>query len=431
MGNSTILKTYRNIPIAIFQDWGLFSIASLTNIVESAIGLSLIASNLTDIEFAEWAVLSTLITVGGSISQWGFKTGYMQMVIGESSRVRQLQNLRSGTFFLIIFGCGVGLVIAALLGTLSHYGQWSSMSPLFVIPLLMAINNGHVLLVSDLRITRKVHQLTLLTVIRVPIYLICISCLLAFETNGLLAIYLSSCISAAIALFYLKKIVGVRFNFYFRRSYLTYAFQLGTPIMLSLLLRYANDAIISAGIRWGFPEILAAEYGRSLRLMEIFNALFWSSLIMAWGPNFFLIIKQSFLRLQLKKISYQGLLLCLIGIPIGYTYALVIPNLIDGVEIPINSLILFAVTSRMASFAALSPSQYGVMYTGQYKITTWLSAIELLTTSVIWLSAIHYKNLNLALWSIITIPWFLIVTQYFISANLLKQSLHQSNNSST
>lgn len=412
--SSTNLKT---IWAPIFKDWSLFSLSYIAVVTENIYGLSVVAKNLTPIAYSEWAVIAALMVVFGAISQWGFKTGYMQMIVEEVSRVRQHQSLRAGLVFLTSFGFFAGFLISGLLGSLSLINQWSSVGVLSVIPFLLALNNAQILLVSDLRITGRVHLLTILTFIRAPIFVVFIYTLTQYEVDGLLSIYLSQVATSLFMVFGLCVTVKLDFKKTFRWQFIQYAFRMGTPVMLGLLLKYASDALVTIGLRWGVGLEDAADYGRAMKMAEPFNALYFSAFLMAWGPNIFLIIRDSGSDMSVvRRAALGGLKIVILGMGLAYVASwgmmLIIPPLS---ETSLTSLVLWMVLSRMASFAALSPAQYGFVISRRYHLATKLYFFELLATAILFLGALSLKQIQIALWFASAVPWLVVISSWYLS----------------
>jgi hypothetical protein len=401
----------------IFKDWGLFSLANIAVALESLLGLSAIAGSLSAIHFSEWTVLSVMMVVAGAISQWGFKTGYMQMVITESSRYRQLQNLRSGLFFLLFTGLVAGLVVGGSLGTLYFMDSWESVDVLILIPLLMAFNNAQILLVTDLRVNSRVHLLTWLTFFRIPVFILIIYSLIYFEQKGLFIIFIAQTITSLMMLVGLLYILRFRFLNHVRWKFLKSSINLGTPIMLGLLLKYAADALVTLSIRWGMTIEWAGDYGRSVKMLEAFNSLFFLAFIMSWTPNFFVLSKQYFDQSALLiKTVQRALMLILLGCPLAYLTAIFMQQLVPTLaETSLWSSALFMVIARISSFAALSPAQFGFVISRRYKITTWVYFAELLVTAMAVGVTIYFDQFFWTFTLSGIIPWLVVGLNYYLS----------------
>lgn len=407
----------------IWKDWGLFSLVSMAGAIEGLYGLSVVAKSLSPMAYSEWTVLLALMTVMGAVSQWGFKTGYMQMVVDQISRPRQLQNLRSGVFFLSLTGFVSGCFISILLYQVSLFDQWETVAPLFVMPVLMASNNAQILLVSDLRITSKVHFLSLLTMLRVPIFLGLIYVINDLSSNGLLVIFSVQTIVSLLMTATLLSFIKVPIYFNWRSSFIAYSFNLGAPVMLGLLLKYASDAVVALSIRWAVPHEIAVQYGQSMRLLEPYNALFFSAFVMAWGPNIFLIIRKLNAQINiLKKIIQVAFGILILGILGAYASAYVIRYWIPELsEVSLSGVIIWMVVLRMAAFAALSPSQFGFVVIRNYKTTAYLHLFEFVLTLTAYGTLILLQHYFFAMVVAALIPWLIVTINYFLSVNLIAQ----------
>lgn len=401
----------------IFKDWGLFSLANIASATESFIGLSAVAGSLTPIGFSEWTVLSVMMAVTGAISQWGFKTGYMQMIIDETSRYRQLQNLRSGLLFLLCTGLAAGIfVIGSLIG-LHQFELWESTDVLFVLPFLMAFNNAQILLVTDLRVNSRVHVLTWLTFLRIPVFVAVIYGLIYFNQSSLFTIFSAQTITSFMMMGGLIYLLRFRFTHHIRWKFIKASINLGTPIMLGLLLKYATDALVTMSVRWGMTSDWAGDYGRSVKMLETFNSLFFLAFVMAWTPNFFVLsMRFKGALFQLDSLARRGLLVVLLGWPLAYFSAMLMQQLIPALaETSLWSAALFMVIARISSFAALSPAQFGFVISRRYQITTLVYLMEFFLTMLVISISIYLQEYS---WTFVLaglIPWCVVGVNYFLS----------------
>lgn len=60
--------------------WRAFAVAALPSMLGSVWATGRLGASMSSIDLAEWALLVALLTVVGSISQFGIKPGYMQEV---------------------------------------------------------------------------------------------------------------------------------------------------------------------------------------------------------------------------------------------------------------------------------------------------------------------------------------------------------------
>ena len=270
---------------AVLKDWGFFALAAAAGVIESLLGLSLVASELSSLAYAEWAVLTAAMVVVGAASQWGLKTGYMQMVVDEPRRSRQRQSLRAGMIFLTVTGAVAGVLVALSLALMAAFKQWESTDVLWLLPALMALGNAQMLLVTDLRIRRKLGWLSWLTAVRVPFYAVVILGLQMLGLEGLFLVLSASLVISAWMFAMLALVVKPGWQATLRWHFLPAALRLGTPIMLGLVAKYCADATVHMGIRWLGSETLAGDWGRYQRILEAMNALYFGALMMAWSPN--------------------------------------------------------------------------------------------------------------------------------------------------
>lgn len=412
----------------IFKDWGLFSLANIAGALESFWGLSLVAGALTSIEFSEWTVLSVIMAVAGAISQWGFKTGYMQMIVDEASRHRQLQNLRSGLLFLLFTGLMAGSCISISLMFLHQLGLWESLHVLLVIPFLMTFNNAQILLVTDLRVNSRVHVLTWVTFIRLPIFITIIFSLNYFGQDGLTSIFLAQTVTSLMMAISLVYTLRFRLTHHIRWRFIKNSINLGTPIMLGLLLKYATDAFVTMSIRWGVTVDLAGDYGRSVKMLETFNALFFLAFVMAWTPNFFILGKQYLNKIfVLQDLAKKGLFLVLLACPVAYLSAFIMQQLIPALaDTSLLSAAFFMTVARISSFAALSPAQYGFVISRRYRVTTLVYMLEFVVTAVVVGGLVLWGWYTWAFVWAGVLPWIVVIVNYHLSTQEISRLTNES-----
>ena len=412
MNKSTSLVS-RNI----LKDWGFFALGSLAGIAEGLLGLSLIADQLSGLEYAEWAVLSAAMVVVGAASQWGLKTGYMQMVVDLPGLARQRQSLRAGMWFLGATGFAAGSVVALVLLALSYLGQWQSLQVLWLLPLSLAFGNLQMLLVTDLRIRRRLHWLTWMSTARVPASALVLLGLSSLGLGGLFLVMLVSALMSAVMLGLLWWAVKpgrlALMGRSLRWSFLGPALRLGTPIMAGLVTKYAADAVVHMGIRWlGSPQ-LAGDWGRVARMLEPFNSLFFIALMMAWAPNAILMAGERSREeaARLESVAHLFLLVCIAGMPLAVLSAWIMQHMIEGLRTSdaLGLWALLCATARMAAFSALSMANYGMVVIRQYGLSLKLYLIELALTLSLFLSAlvVGYEVMPLVL--VGAVPWFVVV----------------------
>ena len=421
-------------PKAVLKDWGFFALGSLAGIAEGLLGLSLIADQLSGLEYAEWAVLSAAMVVVGAASQWGLKTGYMQMVVDLPGLARQRQSLRAGMWFLGATGFAAGSVVALALLALSYLGQWQSLQVLWLLPLSMAFGNLQMLLVTDLRIRRRLHWLTWMSTARVPASALVLLGLSSLGLGGLFLVMLVGALMSAVMLGLLWWAVKPGRLELMGRSlrwrFLGPALRLGTPIMAGLVTKYAADAVVHMGIRWlGSPQ-LAGDWGRVARMLEPFNSLFFIALMLAWAPNAILMAgdRSREEAARLERVALLFLLVCVAGMPLAVMSAWIMQHMIKGLQTSeaLGLWALLGATARMAAFSALSMANYGMVVIRQYGLSLKLYLIELALTLSLFLSALVMGYEVLALVLVGAVPWLVVVAclwrsrRFVVHATLLE-----------
>ena len=397
---------------AVLKDWGFFALAALAGVIESLLGLSLVASQLSSLAYAEWAVLTAAMVVVGAASQWGLKTGYMQMVVDEPRRNRQRQSLRAGMVFLTATGAVAGVLVALSLALMAAFKQWESTDVLWLLPALMALGNAQMLLVTDLRIRRKLGWLSWLTAARVPFYAVVVLGLQALGLEGLFLVLSASLVISVWMFAMLALVVKPGWQATLRWHFLPAALRLGTPIMLGLVAKYCADATVHMGIRWLGSETLAGDWGRYQRILEAMNALYFGALMMAWSPNAILMAghRSAHEVQKLQKAAHTALLLCLCGLPLSLVWSLGMQASLSGLETSeqLGPWVFAAVLARMAAFSALSMANYGMVVIRQYGLSLKFYLWELALTLLTVLSALATGYERLALVFIGGLPWLVV-----------------------
>ena len=397
---------------AVLKDWGFFALAAAAGVVESLLGLSLVASELSSLAYAEWAVLTAAMVVVGAASQWGLKTGYMQMVVDEPRRSRQRQSLRAGMIFLTVTGAVAGVLVALSLALMAAFKQWESTDVLWLLPALMALGNAQMLLVTDLRIRRKLGWLSWLTAVRVPFYAVVILGLQMLGLEGLFLVLSASLVISAWMFAMLTLVVKPGWQATLRWHFLPAALKLGTPIMLGLVAKYCADATVHMGIRWLGSETLAGDWGRYQRILEAMNALYFGALMMAWSPNAILMAggRSPNEVQQLQQAAHKALLLCLLGLPLSLLWSMGMQASLSGLETSeqLGPWVFAAVLARMAAFSALSMANYGMVVIRQYGLSLKFYLWELALTLVTVLSSLAMGYERLALVFIGGLPWLVV-----------------------
>jgi hypothetical protein len=411
---------------AVLKDWGFFALAALAGVIESLLGLSLVASQLSSLAYAEWAVLTAAMVVVGAASQWGLKTGYMQMVVDEPRRNRQRQSLRAGIVFLTATGAVAGLLVALSLALMAAFKQWESTDVLWLLPALMALGNAQMLLVTDLRIRRKLGWLSWLTAVRVPFYAVVVLGLQALGLEGLFLVLSASLVISVWMFAMLALVVKPGWQATLRWHFLPAALRLGTPIMLGLVAKYCADATVHMGIRWLGSETLAGDWGRYQRILEAMNALYFGALMMAWSPNAILMAghRSTHEVQKLQKAAHTALLLCLCGLPLSLVWSLGMQASLPGLETSeqLGPWVFTAVLARMAAFSALSMANYGMVVIRQYGLSLKFYLWELALTLLTVLSALAAGYERLALVFIGGLPWLVVaVCLWKVSPRLVRQ----------
>lgn len=409
----------------VLKDWGFFALAALPGALESLLGLGMVAKELSTTAFGEWVVLLAAITVVGAASQLGMKTAYMQAVVDLAGLARQRQSLRAGIVFLSATGFLAGLLVAVGLGLLAFFGVWDSVAVLGLLPLTMALTNAQMLLVTDLRIRRRLQWLTVMSVVQLPVFAAVLLGLRALGVGGLFLIMASSAVVSGARLAILWWIISPGHPLRARWGFIGPALTLGIPIMLAYLLKYSTDALVNAVVLWGGSSDFVGQWGQIYRLMDPFHALFFTALLLAWTPNAVLIAgpRGAIELARLRRVASLLILLCSGGIGLGLVWHVLATEYFfpDKVVVSVDHLIAFASVSRACSFVCLSFASFGMVGSRNYKPLMKFHLIELVSTVGVCMLVIWNGQYELFLWSIALLPWVVVAWIYLkVSPGLLR-----------
>lgn len=418
----------------VLKDWGFFALAALPGALESLLGLGMVAKELSTTAFGEWVVLLATITVVGAASQLGMKTAYMQVVVDLAGLARQRQSLRAGIVFLSATGFLAGLLVAAGLGLLAFFGVWDSVAVLGLLPLTMALTNAQMLLVTDLRIRRRLQWLTVMSVIQLPVFAAVLFGLRALGVGGLFLIMASSAVVSGARLAILWWIISPGHPLRARWGFIGPALTLGIPIMLGLLIKYASDATVHMTLLWFGPQDLVGDWGRAQRALEPFNSLYLLALLMAWGPNAILMAgaRSGTEVARLRHGANRVLGLCALGLPLGWLWVEAATRWLDGLSMSadLGPWVVLAVLSRMMAFCAISVANFGMVIAREYGRMVWVYAVEwLLSIALVSGVLVFGDGSALAIGFVVlmmgAIPWLAVAWCYGYLSPLLV-GLHAS-----
>jgi len=418
----------------VLKDWGYFALAALPGALESLLGLGMVSKELSATAFGEWVVLLAAVTVVGAASQLGMKTAYMQAVVDFAGLARQRQSLRAGVVFLSATGFGAGLVVAGILGILATFGAWGSVEVLLLLPLSMGLTNAQMLLVTDLRIRRRLQWLTAMSVVQLPIFAGVLFLLRDLGVGGLLLIMGSSAIVASVRLAILWWIISPGNPLRARWGFIGPAVTLGLPIMLGLLIKYASDATVHMSVLWFAPQDFVGDWGRAQRVLEPFNSLYLLARLMAWGPNAIMMAgERSAVEVErLRRGALRVLGLCALGLPLGLVWVALATQWLEGLVLTqgLGPWVVVAVLSRMMAFCAISVANFGMVIAREYRpmvmvyVVEWGLSIGLIST-VLALGPASDLALGFVVVMMGAIPWLAVAWCYgYLSPRLL--GLHAS-----
>jgi hypothetical protein len=336
--------------------------------------------------------------------------------------------------FLGATGLAAGALVALVLFGLSLLGQWQSLQVLWLLPFSMAFGNLQMLLVTDLRIRRRLHWLTWMTTARVPASAALLFALAAAGLEGLFLVMLVGTLMSALMLALLWWAVRpgrlALLTRALRWDFLPPALTLGTPIMLGLVTKYAADAVVHMGIRWLGSPALAGDWGRVARMLEPFNSLFFIGLMLAWAPNAILMAGERTRQeaLHLQRVAHRFLGVCMAGIPLAMLSAWLMQSLLTGLNTTdaLGTWVLLGATCRMAAFSALSMANYGMVVIRQYGLSLKLYLVELALTLSLFLTALVHGQEQLAMVLVGAVPWLIVGACVWRSQRLAYTWIEQS-----
>lgn len=322
----------------------------------------------------------------------------MQLVVDDSRRHRQQQALRAATLFLFCTGFGAGLTVALGLELLGWAGHWQNTAVVWVLPLTMAFGNAQMLLMTDLRIRRRLHWVTAMNIAALPIYSGFLFLLQGFGVRGLLLVFGAMALASVVNFVFYWLLVKPGWRAGLRWQFLPAALRLGLPVMLGLLLKYATDMLVHTSMRWVADPTTAGDWGRIVRVLEPFGGMYFIALMMAWGPNAVLIAgpRGPQEARTLERAALWTLGICLAGIPLAVVWAYGVFYFIPQTE-PTGTyawLIFAAVVSRTAAFSAMAMAGYANVLNRNYKILPALYLLELGLTALILLWGVGRPALN-------------------------------------
>jgi hypothetical protein len=388
--------------------WWAFAVAALPAMVGSIWATGRLGSLMTAIDLAEWALLIALLTVVGSISQFGIKPGYMQEVTDRGGEARY-GALRAGLFAVGCTGALAGLIVASALYGLSLYGQWHNLAVLPWLPLYGVLANIGMMLHTDLRILGGARILAMIAIVTFPLFVGLLELVLWLQMDPLAAFFASQCAISLIVGMSLSLRSGVLAKRDFDYSFLSRALTMGLPVMGGLLAKYVADFSVAATFRWAVDEQSAGAFGLAVRSTEPLMILYIGSFQMAWGAHVYGWIKDSPNGDIVANHSSRSWWILYLGIPLGISLAwmIVTATRVDTLSIFEWGFVAMMI-SRTLAFGMASAMAFGQTMRRNYRQGMNFALGELaLSATLIPLAAIASDAIAAVITATL-IPWFTV-----------------------
>lgn len=358
--------------------WRAFAIAALPAMLGSVWATGRLGASMSPIDLAEWALLVALLTVIGSISQFGIKPGYMQEVSDRGGEHRHAA-LRAALLTVGTSGVAAGVIVAGLLCALSSYGHWHNVAVLPWLPLYGLLANLGMMFHTDLRILGGARVLAILAIATFPLFVAVLEFMLWFGTDPLAAFFATQCVVSLLVTALLAARSGVLQAKGIDGRFLRRALVMGLPVMGGLLAKYVADFAVSGTFRWGVDEASAGGYGLAVRVTEPLMMLYVGSFQMAWGAHVYGWIKESPNGGLVAQHSARSWWLAGVGIPLGFLVAWIIIIATDPASSSSMAWWFIAMMiSRTLAFGMASAMGFGQTLQRNYRVGMRYALIEML-----------------------------------------------------
>lgn len=363
--------------------WASFALAAVPGALGSVYATARLAPSLTALALAEWALLGVLMTVFGSISQLGMKPGYMQAVT-DLGPAHRFGALRAGVVLQAMTGALAGLTLALALVVANRYGHWQSVALLPWLPLQCALGNVAMMFHTDLRILGQARVVATLSVVSLPLTIVCLEFVLGLGMDPLAASIATGCVSSAFFVAVLAWRSGILWQPGFDRAFLSRAVSMGLAVMAGLLAKYVADLAVSATFRWGVEAHAAGLYGFAVRTGEPLMALFIGAFQMAWGAHVYGWIAAASDGRVVANYSRRSWWLLPIGIPLGLLIAVVVRALTESPPELLGLLpFVLMILSRTLAFGLASSMGFGQTIERNYQRGMRILLLECATSATL------------------------------------------------
>lgn len=358
--------------------WRAFAVAAVPSMLGSVWATGRLGASMSPIDLAEWALLVALLTVVGSISQFGIKPGYMQEVSDRGGEHRHAA-LRAALLTVGASGVAAGAIVAGLLYVLSTYGHWHNVAVLPWLPLYGLLANLGMMFHTDLRILGGARVLAMIAIVTFPLFVALLEFMLWLGSDPLAAFFATQCAVSLLVAALLAARSGVLQAKGFDGRFLRRALVMGLPVMGGLLAKYVADFAVSATFRWGVDEVSAGGYGLAVRVTEPLMMLYIGSFQMAWGAHVYGWIKESPSGSLVAQHSARSWWLAGVGVPLGFSVAWIIIAVSDPAsDSSVAWWFVAMMISRTLAFGMASTMGFGQTLQRNYRMGMRYALIEML-----------------------------------------------------
>lgn len=388
--------------------WRAFAIAAVPSMLGSVWATARLGSSMSALDLAEWALLIALLTVVGSISQFGIKPGYMQEVSDRGGEHRHAA-LRAALLAVGASGALAGIIVAVLLYGLHTQGHWHNVAVLPWLPLYGLLANVGMMFHTDLRILGGAKVLAIIAVVTFPLFVALLEVMLWIAMDPLAAFFATQCAISLLVSVLLAARSGVLKSAGSDGRFLRRAFIMGLPVMAGLLAKYVADFAVSGSFRWAVDETSAGGYGLAVRVTEPLMMLYIGSFQMAWGAQVYGWIKESPSGELVAQHSARSWWLAGLGIPLGIFLAWAIIVATDPASSVAGAWWFIAMMlSRTLAFGMASAMGFGQTLQRNYRAGMRFALMEMtLTVTLVPATALAADAKTAAIVAAV-IPWITV-----------------------
>jgi hypothetical protein len=388
--------------------WRAFAVAAVPSMLGSVWATARLGSSMSALDLAEWALLVALLTVVGSISQFGIKPGYMQEVSDRGGEHRHAA-LRAALFAVGASGTLAGIVVAALLYVLFTMGHWHNVAVLPWLPLYGLLANLGMMFHTDLRILGGARVLAIIAVVTFPVFVALLEVMLWIDMDPLAAFFAAQCAISLLVSALLAARSGVMKASGSDGRFLRRAVLMGLPVMTGLLAKYVADFAVSGTFRWAVDETSAGGYGLAVRVTEPLMMLYIGSFQMAWGAQVYGWIKESPGGELVARQSARSWWLAGLGIPLGVFLAWAIITATDPASNAVAAWWFIAMMlSRTLAFGMASAMGFGQTLQRNYQAGMRFALMEMALTVTILPATAWVADAKTAAIVAAVIPWITV-----------------------